>query len=244
MRARKTTRTTAAQGRAVIYARASTMGQVDHGVSLEVQVEKAQAWCAAHDYIRVDTKTDAGLSGGRADNRPALQEALATLRRGDVLVVYSLSRLARSTRDTLLIADALERRGAALVSLSEQIDSSTANGRLMFHMLATLSEFERDVIAERTATAMWHLQRQGRYIGGNTPYGWARGEGSQLVAVPVEQHVLALVGELRAEGQSLRAISGALELRGLLNRVGQPFAASQIQRLLVRDWDKASTATA
>ena len=230
--------------RAIGYARASTMGQVDHGVSLEVQTEKIQGWCAMSGCVLAEIKTDAGLSGGRADNRPALQEALATLRRGDVLVVYSLSRLARSTSDTLLIAEALERRGASLVSLNEQIDGSTANGRMTFRLMATLNEFEREVIAERTSTALRHLQRQGRYIGGHTPYGWARGEGGCLVAVPVEQHVLMVVEAMRAEGKSLRAISVALELRGLLNRVGQPFAPTQLQRVLARDWDKAKLASA
>lgn len=233
-----------AERRVIGYARASTMGQVDHGVSMEVQAEKIQGWCAMNGHVLTEIKTDAGLSGGRADNRPALQEALATLRRGDVLVVYSLSRLARSTSDTLLIAEALERRGASLVSLNEQIDSSTANGRMTFRLMAMLNEFEREVIAERTSAALRHLQRQGRYIGGNAPYGWARGEGGCLVAVPIEQHVLMVVEAMRAEGKSLRAISVALELRGLLNRVGQPFAPTQLHRMLVRDWDKARTATA
>jgi len=154
----------------------STLGQVEHGVSLEVQRAQIESWCVANGYILAEIKVDEGLSGGRADNRPALQQAMATLRRGDALVVFSLSRLARSTRDTLLIADALKRRGADLVSLSENIDTTTANGRMSFHLMAMLSEFERAVTAERTASAMWHLQRQGRYIGGHTPYGWVRGE--------------------------------------------------------------------
>ena len=239
MTGRQRTRRTREDRRAIGYCRVSTLGQVEHGVSLDVQSARIEAWCVVNGYILAEIKVDEGLSGGRADNRPALQQSMAVLRRGDALVVYSLSRLARSTRDTLLIADALERRGADLVSLSESIDTTTANGRMNFNLMAMLSQFERDVIAERTASAMWHLQRQGRYIGGHTPYGWVRGEGSQLVAVPVEQHVLGLVAEMRAEGKSLRDISGVLELRGLLNRVGQPFAPTQIHRLLTRNWDKA-----
>ena len=88
--------------------RVSTLDQADHGVSLEAQSNRIRDWCAENGYVLDDIKVDRGLSGGRADNRPALQEALASVRRGDVLVVYSLSRLARSTRDTLEIADALE----------------------------------------------------------------------------------------------------------------------------------------
>ena len=79
---------------------------------------------------------DRGLSGGRCDNRPALKEALKAVCRGDSLVVYSLSRLARSTRDTLMIAETLERKGADLVSLSERIDTTSSTGKMVFRMLA------------------------------------------------------------------------------------------------------------
>src|ERR1035438_1425365 len=102
--------------RAIGYARVSTADQADFGVSLDAQTEKIRGWSLANGYELVEVKVDRGLSGGRCDNRPALQEALKAVSRGDSLVVYSLSRLARSTRDTLMIAEALERRGADLVS--------------------------------------------------------------------------------------------------------------------------------
>ena len=113
-------------------------------------------------------------------NRPALHDALAATRRGDALVVYSLSRLARSTRDTLEIADALDRRGADLVSLSEKIDSTSAAGRMIFRLLAVLAEFERDVISERTSMAMRHMQATGRFIGGQAPFGFVLASNGDL----------------------------------------------------------------
>ena len=82
-----------------------------HGVSLEAQEGRVRDWCNNNGYVLAEVFVDRGFSGGRPDIRPALQEALvATRRRGDALVVYSLSRLARSTKDTLEIADALDRR--------------------------------------------------------------------------------------------------------------------------------------
>ena len=94
------------------------------------------------------------ISGKRADNRLALQEALKAVSAGKgVLIVYSLSRLARSTRDTLL-----DKSGADLVSLSEKIDTTSAAGKMVFRLLAVLNEFERDLISESATAAMARLR--------------------------------------------------------------------------------------
>jgi DNA invertase Pin-like site-specific DNA recombinase len=215
---------------AIGYIRVSTTDQANHGVSLEAQEARVRDWCATNGYVLGEVFVDRGLSGGRADNRPALQEALAATRRGDALVVYSLSRLARSTRDTLEIAEALDRRGADLVSLSEKIDTTSAAGRMIFRLLAVLAEFERDVISERTSMAMRHLQRQGRYIGGHAPYGWSK-DGDALAVIPSEQVAVQMVATLRSEGMSFRRISLALAEDGIYNREGKPIAAIQIQRM-------------
>jgi DNA invertase Pin-like site-specific DNA recombinase len=107
--------------RAIGYLRVSTEEQASDGVSLEAQRARILAWCAAHD-ARIDESdlhVDPRLRGERADHRPALQAALdAVCAAGGVLVVSSLSRLARSTPDTRAIAEGLERAGADLVSLT------------------------------------------------------------------------------------------------------------------------------
>ena len=108
---------------AIGYIRVSTAEQATDGVSLEAQRTRIEAWCNANGYRLATVHTDAGISGKRADNRPAPQRALtlACKRRGTALVVYSLSRLARSTTDAISIAERLEKAGADLVSLSEKI---------------------------------------------------------------------------------------------------------------------------
>jgi site-specific DNA recombinase len=80
---------------------ASGGGQVVESVARDAQDTKIRAWCELNGYELAGVHIDAGISGSRADNRPALQDALTNCAKGDVLVVYSLSRLARSTRDTL-----------------------------------------------------------------------------------------------------------------------------------------------
>jgi DNA invertase Pin-like site-specific DNA recombinase len=132
---------------AVGYVRVSTNRQATDGVSVEAQRDRIVGWCSANGYGVAQVYVDAGMSGGRADNRPGLQAALArACRTKGVLVSYSLSRLARSTKDALAISERLASAGADLVSLSERIDTTTAAGKMVFRMLAVLAEFERDLI--------------------------------------------------------------------------------------------------
>lgn len=220
---------------AIGYIRVSTTGQAEDGVSLDAQRERIEAWCLANDYELASVHIDAGLSGKRADNRPALQAALEDVsERGGVLVVYSLSRLARSTKDTLAIADRLERAGCDLASLSERIDTTSAAGKMVFRMLAVLSEFERDLVSERTCSAMQHKRRQGERVG-TVPYGFDLAEdGVALIENPSEQKALALIDSLYRSGYSLRAIADQLNNRGVSSKNGRPWKHSAIQRIVKR----------
>src|SRR5689334_17391863 len=105
--------------KAIGYVRVSSVGQAVEGISLDAQQAKIRAWCEANGYELADVFVDAGISGGRTDNRPGLQNALAAVckGKGNVLVVYSLSRMARSTKDTITISERLEKAGANLASL-------------------------------------------------------------------------------------------------------------------------------
>lgn len=208
--------------KAIGYIRVSTENQATEGVSLEAQEAKIRAWCDLNDYDLVDLHVDAGISGARADNRPGLQIALkAACTHHGALIVYSLSRLARSTRDTITIAEQLDRSKADLVSLSEKIDTTTAAGKMVFRMLAVLNEFERDQIAERTQAAMDHLRRKGKRISHVIPFGFdLAADGETLIPNATEQKALALIKALREDGMSLRKIGAYLEKKGILNKSG------------------------
>lgn len=224
-------------GAAVGYVRVSTTKQAEEGISLEAQEARLRAWAAGQGLELVSVHVDAGLSGGRADNRPGLQAALVDVcRRRGVLVVYSLSRVARSTRDALTIAERLEKAGADLVSLSEAIDTTSAAGKMVFRMLAVLAEFERDLISERTSSAMDHLRRQGRKVSGNVPFGFDEAEGGRLVANEREQAVLSRIRALREAGASLRAIAAALAESGTPTKSGLlTWTPATIRGVLLRD---------
>jgi len=156
---------------AIGYIRVSTEQQASEGVSLEAQRAKIERWCLVNGYELAQVYVDAGISGKRMDTRKELQKALAALRKGTALVCYSLSRLARSTKDALTIGEIVGKRKADMVSLSEQIDTTTAAGNMMFQMLAVLAEFERKLVAERTTNALQHKKRTGQKYTNQTPYG-------------------------------------------------------------------------
>jgi len=107
---------------------------------------------------------DHGVSGG-AQRRPGLSEALSGLSDGDMLVVWKLDRLGRSLSHLVGLLDELGKRGIGFASITEHIDTTTAGGRLVFHMMAALSEFERSVIVERTRAGMSAARRRGKRLG-------------------------------------------------------------------------------
>lgn len=134
------------------YARVSTQDQ-DTGLQ---QVALAEAGCE-----QVYTEK---ASGAQRD-RPELAAALDYARKGDTLVVWKLDRLARSLRQLIETVERLEERGVGFRSLTENIDTTTNGGKLVFHLFAALAEFERGLIRERTVAGLAAARARGR-VGG------------------------------------------------------------------------------
>lgn len=99
---------------------------------------------------------------GTKSARPELQMMLLTVRPGDTVIVESFSRLSRSTKDLLQMVEKLSNMGVHLISLKEDLDTTTATGKLMLTMLSALSQFERDLIAERTIDGLKAARARGR----------------------------------------------------------------------------------
>ncbi len=108
--------------------------------------------------------TDHGISGSTF-NRQGLDDVLASLQRGDTFVVWRLDRLGRSLVKLVEFMNELGRRGVEFQSLTENIDTRSSGGRLMFHMLAALAEFERSLISERTRAGMQAAKDRGKHVG-------------------------------------------------------------------------------
>lgn len=218
------------------YVRVSTEQQASEGISLEAQKARIIAWCELNECQLAGVYVDAGISGKRADNRPELQKAIeAVVRCRGVLLVYSLSRLARSTKDTLSISDRLEKADADLVSLSERIDTTSAAGKMVFRMLAVLAEFERDLVSERTVSALQHKRQRGGRMG-QIPFGYVVApDGDTLVPFEREQNVIRQVSKMKAAGHTLKAIAESLKSQKVQNKAGRcSWNTTQIHRLLRR----------
>lgn len=107
-------------------------------------------------------------ASGVLARRPALEGALEYVQAGDTLVVTKLDRLGRSVRDLIRLAERLQATGVELVAVSQGIDTSTAGGRLFFHVLAAIAEFEHDLVVERTRDGLAAARARGRR-GGRKP---------------------------------------------------------------------------
>lgn len=218
---------------AIAYIRVSTDRQTSEGVSLEAQQSRIEQWCKAHDYVLAQVFVDAGISGKKMENRPELLAALDALKKGTALVTYSLSRLARSTKDAIVIGEMVAKRKADMVSLSEQIDTTTAAGKMMFQMLSVLAEFERNLVAERTSTALQHKKSTDQKYCGNTPYGFEAVDG-RLIQVAQEAGVVAQIQAARIGGSTLQTIADDLNTRGVPTKTGKQWQPATIHLLLKR----------
>ena len=205
--------------KAIGYIRVSTQGQVEDGVSLDAQEAKVRAWADLNGAEEVVIFRDEGISGKRSDNRPGLQSALDMVGKGDALVVYSLSRLSRSTKDTLSLSEILQKKDADLVSLSEKIDTTSASGKMVFRLLAVLNEFERDQISDRTRFALAHKKANGEKTGGTVPFGYKVRSG-KLSRNAEEQKAVRLILDLSKKGETLRGICRKLEAAGVARKQG------------------------
>ncbi len=110
----------------------------------------------------------ADRTSGATRARPELERMLDQIRAGDVVVAAKYARLARSLRDLLDIVDAVGARGAGFRSLAEDIDTTTPAGRLVFHVFASIAQFERERISERTKEGLEAARKRGR-VGGRPP---------------------------------------------------------------------------
>jgi DNA invertase Pin-like site-specific DNA recombinase len=133
----------------------------------------------------------------------------------------------------LLISDRLEKADADLVSLSEKIDTTSAAGKMVFRMLAVLAEFERDLVSERTVSALEHKRKQGGRMG-QIPFGYTvAADGDTLVPAPEEQAVIQHVRAMRQQGATLKAIAEKLQADRVLNKAGRPrWNTTQVHRML------------
>lgn len=231
--ARKASKATEGARRVVGYVRVSTDGQAESGLSLAAQRERLSAWCALYGAELVAVEVDAGASAKSMDGRPALAAALALCESGraDGVLVAKLDRLTRSVRDLGDLVERAARGGWALVSVAEQLDTATAAGRLVLHVLGAVAQWEREAIGERTSAALKAKRARGQRAGA-VPLGYAlAADGVSLVPCEDERAAAHLARSLMADGLSLRAVAARLSDAGHTPRAGGAWHPQTVARL-------------
>ncbi len=218
------------------YVRVSTEGQAEEGVSLAAQAAKIRQWAELNDCDVASLHEDAGLSGAKMSQRLGLHAAIEhACKSKGALVVYSLSRLARSTRDTLAISERLSKAGAELVSISEKIDTTSASGKMVFRLLAVLAEFERDQVSERTRVALHHMRANGRRISRFAPYGFDLSpDRLELLPNPGEEKTILNIAKYSKGGRSSGWIAKKLTSQGIPTKQGRKVWSAKVVRTILR----------
>jgi DNA invertase Pin-like site-specific DNA recombinase len=177
--------------RAAIYARVSTIG---HGQSPELQLREVREYCIRRGWEIAGEYVDAGVSGTK-DSRPELNRLMADAhrRRFDAVVCWKFDRFARSVSHLLRALETFGSLGIAFVSLSEQIDTTTPTGKMVFTVLGAVAELERSLIVERVRAGLRNAKANGKRLG----------RPSKVVDA-------ATVARLRGQGVAWRAIAQQL----------------------------------
>lgn len=175
--------------RVAIYARIST---TNHGQDTEVQTRELKQFAEARGWQIIGEYVDAGISGAK-DSRPELNRLMADAgkRRFDVVCVWKFDRFARSVSHLLRALEQFRALGIDFVSFSEQMDTSTPTGKMVFTVLGAVAELERSLIAERVRAGLRNAVAKGRTLGR-----------------PRAKLDTARIASLRAKGQSIRQIAG------------------------------------
>ena len=149
--------------RVACYARTSTADQV---TGLESQVRVLKTYCEQNNILNVEFFTDNGVSGTKS-NRPALDQMMVAVERDEIesVVVYSFSRFARSTTHLLNALSAFKKKNVHFVILTEKIDTNSPVGVAIFSILASISQLERDLIADRVKCGLANARAKGKLLG-------------------------------------------------------------------------------
>ncbi len=180
---------------AAIYIRVSTEEQVRQGISLSAQEEALQNYAKAMGYEVFKIYKDEGRSAKDIKGRPEMTQLLkdAELRKFQAIFIYKLDRFSRSLRDLIETIEKLKEWDIDFVSLQDKIETTSASGKLMFHIISAFAEFERNVTGERTKFAMDKKARDGNPIT-RAPYGY-KIEAKKLIPDPNTSYLVPEIFE-------------------------------------------------
>lgn len=216
--------TTLSLKRCAIYTRKSTNHLLDRDInSLVTQRETCSAYITSQRYrgwVELPDRFDDGGHSGSGLDRPALSLLMQNIEGGliDAVIVYKIDRLTRSLLDFVRLIEVFDRRGIALVSISQAFDTSDSMGRMILNILLTFSQFERELIAERVRDSIRTRKRHGKVHGGLPPFGYTATDSGLQIDKPEAEIVRFIFSEfLRTERYT--SVMNAVREAGLCSSV-------------------------
>ncbi len=223
--------------RAIAYIRVSTEQQAESGLGLEAQRASITAVTGRLGLELANVCVDAGTSGSLGiEDRPVLLDAVASLRRGNVLLVAKRDRLGRDVIAVAMIERLVAKRGARVVSAAgEGTESDDPAALLMRRLIDSFAEYERALIAARTRAALAAKRGRGERVSGLVPFGQRLGEDGRTLSIDAtEQQTIHTIASLRRQGSSMREIATQLNAMGLRTRSGSEWRFEYVRRVLKR----------
>ena len=230
-----------------IYTRKSRFTGKGESIGNQVELcrEYVRNFYGAEAAERCEIFEDEGFSGGNL-HRPAYQRMMEEVRdhRYEAIVVYRLDRISRNLSDFAGMIDELTKLDVNFVSIREQFDTTTSMGRAMMYIISVFSQLERETIAERIRDNMHELAKTGRWLGGNTPTGFASSEVSkitldgrerksyQLIPVEGEIEIPKLIFDLYTQMDSLTAVEAELLRQRIKTKKGKDFTRFAVKAIL------------
>ena len=222
--------------KAIGYIRVSSDEQAREGLSLDSQRKRIESYCQFKGFDLIAVYSDDGVSGYKPiDKRPQGKQAIQALRNGQAqhFVAIRLDRCFRNTKDAINRAAEFQAFDIDLHLFDIGVDTSTANGKLFFTIMAGLAQFERDVAGERTKSSLDRLKETGRVFN-HAPYGYDAQDGL-LIENKQEQKAIKFMRQLRQSNYSYQEIADELTLRDYKPKLADKWSKVAIMKILKRE---------
>jgi len=216
----------------IAYIRVSTGKQAEEGMSLDAQRAKLTGLAVARGVVLAEVIVDS--ESAKDLNRPGMIRLIEMVKakRVSAVLIAKLDRITRSVRDLWTLVDLFNKYDVALVSPAESLDTGTAMGRMVMSLIASIAQWERETIGERTKEVLQQMKKSGWRVG-TVPYGYMVADDERaLIREPGEQAVLGLIRAWYQAGKSLREIADLLNSHNHRTRRGTPWRHQYVQNLL------------
>ncbi|RJQ23986.1 recombinase family protein [Candidatus Parcubacteria bacterium] len=220
------------------YVRVSTAAQAETGESLITQRHKIEHYVKAREWQLVDIYEDRGISGSKAENRPAFLSMINDSKdnKFNIIAFCSLSRFARNAREMLNFNELLNKNNVSLVSIDDNLDTAGKNGKLIMTIMSGIAEWEKEIIRERMSENKYARWKENRAFVGRVPYGYVWNNESKKLEINADEAAIykRIVDMYLKQGLTYRDIALHLRSEGIKSKSAF-FSSTMIGRLLKRE---------